>query len=116
VGFDAEPRHNLALCRAELAIVYLASGVNKLLHGFTSGEVISIVTQLPLSAARPLAIGVIVLELALPFVLVRSPRIGIAGVVCLHAGIGVVMPGLWSFALTMIALAVLFVPPPRAVS
>lgn len=110
-AFEAEPHHNLALCRAELAIVYLASGVNKLLHGFASGEVISILAGIPLSIGRPVAIGVVVLELALPFVIVRWPRLGIAAVVCFHGGLCVVMPGLWSFALAMIALAVLFVPP-----
>jgi hypothetical protein len=112
-AFEETPLHNLGLCRAELAIVYVASALNKVLHGFGSGDVIAFLTRIPPSIARPLAIAVIVVELALPFVLVRFPRVGIAAVVCFHAGICSMMPGLWSFALVMLSLAVLYVPPRR---
>jgi|CXWL01.1.fsa_nt_gi hypothetical protein len=111
-SFEATAHPNLGLVRAQLVIVYVFSALNKIAHGFASGQ--SLVNLLGYSPglAKAASLAVIAVELALPVVLLRSPRIGILGVVVLHLAFAATMPGLWSFALTMIAMAVLFLPPP----
>lgn len=101
-------RPNLGLVRAQLVIVYVFSALNKMLHGFSSGASIANLLHLPLAWARPMAVGALVAELALPILLFVRPRLGIAGVVALHAVFAVAVPGTTSFALVMIAMAVLF--------
>ena len=105
----------LGLVRAQLAIVYVFSAVNKLAHGFAGGGSLSnlLGSTLPLGASRALSVTVIVTELALPLVLLRWPRAGLVGVVTMHAAFAALVPGVASFGLAMIAMAVLFARPPR---
>jgi len=94
--------------RAQLVIVYAFSALNKLTHGFASGDSLANLLRLSSPSARVLSGAVIAAELALPIVLLRFPRVGLAGVVMLHLGFGLLVPGVWSFALAMIAMATLF--------
>jgi hypothetical protein len=115
------------LLRAQLFVVYLFSAGNKLESGFASGEVLSNtlaqVLAMPSGAlvpravvealaapgvARAASVAVLAAELALPLVLLARPWWGVAGVVALHVGFSLVMPGVWAFTLVMIALAWLF--------
>lgn len=110
-GF-AEKRHpNLGLVRAQLAIVYVFTALNKLAHGFHHGASLANLVGWRLEVTRPLSILVVAAELALPALLLVRPRWGIAGVAALHLGFVLVMPGLWSFALAMVAMACLYLPP-----
>ena len=73
-----------------------------------------------LGRARVLSLAVIAAELALPVLCYFRPRLGRAGVVVMHAGFALVVPGVWSFGLAMIAMAKLYVvtsdPAPSAAS
>jgi hypothetical protein len=100
----------LGLVRAQLVIVYAFSALNKLTHGFANGESLAnllggAVTPGP---ARALSWLVIAAELMLPFLLIRSPRVGIAMVVAMHAGFSALVPGVASFGLAMVAMSALF--------
>ena len=110
--FEQIAQPNLGLVRAELAIVYVFTALNKLAHGFQGGTSLENLLGWRLEVTRPLSILVVVAELALPILLVLAPRLGIAGVLALHLGFVLAMPGLWSFALTMLAMSCLFLPPP----
>lgn len=107
-AFDDEPHPTLGLVRAQLLLVYVTSALNKLAHGFASGHSLANLLGWDLSVARPLSLAVIAAELLLPVLLVLRPKAGMAGVVLLHLGFALVMPGLWSFGLAMTAAAVLF--------
>ncbi len=107
---------NLALVRAQLAIVYVFSALNKIARGFLGGASLVNLFGWSPRAAVPLSIAVVVAELALPVALVVAPRVGIAGVALLQIAFATQLPGLWSFTLTMIAMAVLFVPPPPQIA
>lgn len=115
-SFDASAHPALGLVRAQLVVVYVFSALNKLAAGFTSGASLSnlLGPALPQGSARALSWLVVVTELAVPLVLLRAPRAGIVLAVLLHAGFAVLVPGVASFGLAMIAMAVLFagVPPP----
>ena len=69
---------------------------------------------------RALSLAVIAAELALPVLCYFRPRLGLAGVVVMHAGFALVVPGVRSFGLAMIAMAKLYVvtsdPAPSAAS
>jgi hypothetical protein len=114
-GFEEVTHPNLGLLRAELAIVYFFTALNKITHGFLRGVSLANLLGWSLEATRPLSALVVLAEVALPFVLVWRPRLGIAGIAALHGAFVLAMPGLWSFALAMLALACLFLrpPPPR---
>lgn len=111
-AFEASPHPNLGLVRAQLVIVYVFSGLAKLAHGFTSGA--SLVNLLGLSPglARGASIGVVVAELALPALIVVRPRLGLLGVVLLHAVFAAGIPGVVSFGLAMLAMTALWVRAP----
>lgn len=111
-SFDAAPHPELGLCRAQLAIVYVASALNKVVHGFGDGHVLRVLVPSLGPLAPALAWGVIAVELALPVLLVRRPRLGIVAVALLHAGFALVVPHVLSFGLTMVALSWLYLPPP----
>jgi hypothetical protein len=100
----------LGLVRAQLVIVYVFSALNKLAHGFASGQSLVNLTNgaVSLGLARPLSWATIAAELAIPLLLIRAPRAGIAAVVLMHLAFAVLVPGVASFGLTMIAMAVLF--------
>lgn len=112
--FAHEPHPALGLVRAQLVIVYVFSAINKLTHGFGHGDSLANLLALPLRTARMLSWSVIAAELALPLVLFRWPRLGLAGVIALHVTFALLVPGVWSFALTMIAMAILFTRPSAA--
>ena len=104
----------LGLVRAQLAVVYVFSAVNKIAHGFASGHSLSNLlggALTPGPAAKGLSLLVIATELALPLVLLRWPRAGLAGVVAMHVAFAALLPGVTSFGLAMIAMAVLFAAP-----
>ena len=107
-AFDQEPHPALGLVRAQLVIVYVFSALNKLTHGFGRGDSLANLLALPPGTARILSWSVIAAELALPIVLYRWPRLGLAGVVVMHVTFALLVPGVWSFALAMIAMALLF--------
>lgn len=106
--FGVRPHPALGLVRAQLAIVYLFTALNKITHGFLGGAAIAALFGWSAPLARAAAWAVIAAELALPFVLVRWPRAGVAGVLALHLAFAAWMPGLWSFALAMLSMATLF--------
>jgi hypothetical protein len=115
-AFTTSDHPALGLVRAQLVIVYVFSAINKLTHGFAQGSSLSNLLGHALSpgTARALSIVVIGTELALPVVLVRWPRAGVALVVAMHVAFGALVPGVASFGLTMIAIAVLFTRPSGA--
>lgn len=96
------------LVRVQLVLVYLFGALNKITHGFLSGA--SLENLLGLS--RPFSIAVVVAEIALPILLVVRPRVAVVGVVLLHLSFSFFMPGLLSFGLCMIAIALLSLPQP----
>jgi len=110
-GFDREAHPALGLVRAQLVIVYVFSALNKLTHGFGRGDSLANLLALRPEAARLLAWAVIAAELALPIVLLRWPRVGVAGVVVMHVSFALFVPGVWSFGLAMVAMAILFTRP-----
>lgn len=111
--------------RAQLLLLYIASAAFKLRDGFGSGASLAAALEqigdrgltpwiaLPLAAAPLLSKLAIAAELALPVALLRAPRAGVAGVVLLHLGFALCLPGLWPFTLTACAAALLFLPPFR---
>ena len=113
--FSERDHPALGLVRAQLAVVYVFSAVNKLAHGFAGGGSLSnlLGNALPVGTARALSVAVIATELALPLVLLRWPRAGLALVVAMHVTFAALVPGVASFGLAMTAMAVLFAPPPR---
>jgi len=115
-NFDDEAHPALALVRAQLVIVYAFSALNKLTHGFGKGDSLANLLALDAGAARLLSLGVIAAELLLPALCYFRPRLGLAGVIALHAGFALVVPGVWSFGLAMVAMATLYVTSVRAPS
>ena len=115
-GFDAREHPALGLVRAQLVIVYAFSGINKVAHGFWSGRslVHLLGSALTPGAGTALSVVVIASELAIPLLLVRRARVGMAVVVAMHAAFALLVPGVISFGVAMTALALLFVDRPRA--
>jgi hypothetical protein len=111
--FEAEPHPNLGLARAQLVIVYVFSALNKLTHGFVSGDSLVNLVAIARGPAVALSWAVVLVELALPVIVVLRPRVGIALVAITHAAFAAVIPGVATFGLLMVALAVLFLPPKR---
>ena len=106
----------LGLVRAQLVIVYVFSALNKLAHGFGSGRSLGHLLGVSPALATALSVLVIATELAIPLVLMRRPRAGIALVVTMHAAFALLVPGVISFGVAMTALAVLFAARPRSAS
>lgn len=113
-SFDGAGHPALGLVRAQLVVVYVFSALNKLVHGFVDGR--SLANLLGTSLGAPLASGparalswmVIATELAIPIVLYRAPRAGIAIVIAMHLAFAALVPGVASFGLAMLAMALLF--------
>jgi hypothetical protein len=96
------------LLRWQLLLVYLFSALSKIRAGFLDGATLEAL-GLGLGAAVLFSWVVVVAELAaLPLLLLRAPKAGVAGVLLLHVGFALLMPGLWPFTLAMLALATLF--------
>lgn len=120
-----EPGVSVRTVRIQLALLYLASAAFKLRDGFGSGDSLASALEqiserglspwivLPLAAAPVLSKLALAAEAALPFILLRSPRAGVAGVVALHLGFAACLPGIWPYTLTACAAALLFLPPLR---
>jgi hypothetical protein len=115
-AFEAREHPALGLVRAQLVIVYVFSALNKVVHGFGSGRSLVHLLGSAISPRLGIALSLVVIatELAIPVVLVRRPRAGLALVVAMHASFALLVPGVLSFGIAMTALAVLFVNRPRA--
>jgi len=118
--FEREGHPGLGLARAQLVLVYVFAALSKIAHGFLSGATLTNVAttvgrsgipRLDPGPARLLAWVVVVAELALPVVLVRAPRAGVPAVALLQLAFALALPGVASFGLLMVALAVLFLGP-----
>ena len=103
---------NLGLVRAQLVLVYATSALDKIAHGFLSGDALVTLFGTPRSLARPAAWGVVGAELLIPVVLCVSPRVGVAAVIGLHVAMAILLPSVWPFTLVMIAMALLFLGAP----
>lgn len=109
--------------RAQLLILYAASAAFKLRDGFWTGDSLRVLleqvrdrglsplVELPASAARPLSVAALLLEIALPFALLRCPPEAVAAAIVLHAAFALGLPGIWPFTLTCAAAALLFLTP-----
>lgn len=112
--------------RAQLLLLYIASAAFKLRDGFWTGESLRVLLEqvrdrgmsplvdLPVSAARPLSVAALLLELALPFALLRYPPEAVAAAIVLHAAFALGLPALWPFTLTCAAAALLYISPRSA--
>ena len=100
----------LGLVRAQLVIVYVFSALNKLAHGFVDGRSLTnlLGDSLAPGPARALSWLVVATELAIPIVLLRAPRAGIALLLAMHLAFAALVPGVASFGLAMLAMALLF--------
>lgn len=109
-AFAERDHHALGLVRAQLAIVYVFTAVNKLAHGFARGDSLAnlLGSTITPGLARPLSVIVVVTELALPLLLLRWPRAGVVCVVAMHLAFAALLPGVVSFGIAMTAMAVLF--------
>jgi hypothetical protein len=116
---------NVRLVRWQLAIVYVFSGLSKVLAGFLGGESLSnlyLVLRDPLiphewlgplfrpPAVVGLSAAVVGFELLAPLILWWRPWAGIVLVGLFHAGITILMPAILPFGLIMLAMSVLYVP------
>jgi hypothetical protein len=102
-------RPNLDLIRYQLLIVYGFSALNKLRAGFLNGDTLAHLLHIPHSVSQPLSWAAVLAELALPLLFVAK-RCGTAwvGVLVLHTGFSLLLPGLLPFGLLMLALATLW--------
>ncbi|MDX2051854.1 MAG: hypothetical protein SFV15_05635 [Polyangiaceae bacterium] len=107
---------NFGLIRLQLLLVYGFSVLNKLTHGFQSGAAIGELSALKWLSPRlltPLAWSVLALEVLIPLLLCsRLARWGLAFAILLHTGFALALPGIFTFSLTMWAMAALFIGPP----
>jgi hypothetical protein len=110
--FSRRAHAGLSLVRVQLVIVYVAAAVAKIGSGFGSGDVLVRIMAMPRPLAAPLAWATIAVELAIPGLLLLSPRVGIAVVAVLHLAFAVALPETASFGLVMLAMAVLFTKAP----
>jgi hypothetical protein len=119
-------RPNMLLVRWQLAIVYVFSGLNKVIADYLHGQSMA---NLYLAIRDPLlprewfaalfrepgvialSWGVVVFELLIPVVLSRWPRIGVALVLAFHGGITALMPGILPFGLIMLTMSVVYLVP-----
>jgi hypothetical protein len=113
------------LIRYQLIIVYLFSALNKLNRDFLEGHTLANLgwdihgALLPTAAVRwilspnwsmPLSYVVVAIELLMPILLIRQPRIGFTVALLMHTLFSLVMPGIWAFTFIMLAMACLFLP------
>lgn len=119
-------RPNMLLVRWQLAIVYVFSGLNKVLAGYLDGGSMANLYHalrdplLPREWFAPLfhgagvvalSWGVVLFELLIPVVLARRPALGVALVAAFHGGITALMPGILPFGLVMLAMSVVYLVP-----
>ncbi|WP_413612936.1 hypothetical protein [Bdellovibrio sp. HCB-110] len=103
----------------QILLIYLISAVSKIFDQFQSGETLRIMSEQLLlqdiGSREIYSVGawlVILVELALPLLLLTRPRLGIAGVVLVHGGFSLFLSDIWPFSLAMIALSFLFLKSP----
>ena len=119
-------KYSFQLIRYQLLIVYLFSAVNKLNLDFWTGQSLgnlALVLEQGKSSFLPqpvinflltgsmgkfLSVGTLVLEFAIPFLLIKIPRLGLPLMIALHVSFSLIMPGIWPFTLLMITMGVLF--------
>lgn len=103
----------LRLVRLQLLVVYFFSALHKLLAGFWDGRALVNLLHVSPALGQLLAILALAAELLLPAVFLLGWRkLGLLGVIGLHLGFMVALPGLWPFTLTMVALAWSWQPAP----
>lgn len=100
-------RPDLVLVRWQLGIVYAFSVLHKLSQSFWDGRALG---ALGLPAPSLLAIVTLIAEAAIPLVLWRAPRAGVAAVVLLHGAFALVLPGVVPFTIAMIAMSTAWLP------
>jgi len=120
---------NMLLARWQLAIVYVFTGLNKVIADYMGGQSMAnlyLALRDPLVPREWFAIafrhpgvvalsaGVVLFELLIPVILSRWPRVGVALVVAFHGGITLLMPGILPFGLIMLTMSVLYLVPLRA--
>jgi hypothetical protein len=122
-----QPQQGLRLIQYQLLIVYIFSVIHKLTSKFYDGQ--SLVNLgamdhealLPKEWVRavfsptfsmPLSWSVIVLELAIPVLLLVRPKLGLGLAIPLHVTFSLFVPGVWPFTLIMIGMALLFLETP----
>ncbi len=110
-SFECSRHPALKLVRAQLVIVYGFSALNKLTHGFLSGESIVHLLGHELSRAhgRLISWSVIATELAIPIALRHSPRVGLGLALVMHLAFSALVPGVASFGIAMVAMSALFI-------
>lgn len=109
-AFERARHPTLGLVRAQIVIVYVFGALNKAMHGFLSGRSLENLLHVPEGLARALSFPVVALELGIPILLALRPRAGIVAVFALHVVFSCILPGLVSFGLLMLAMAMLFWP------
>lgn len=102
----------------QILLIYLISAVSKIFDQFQSGETLRVMSEQLLlqqiGRDEIYSMGawlVILVELALPLLLLARPRLGIAGVVLVHVSFSLFLSDIWPFSLAMIALSFLFLLP-----
>ncbi len=105
---DRGAHPNLGLVRAQLVIVYGFSALNKLTHGFWRGDSLTNLLGLAHGPAMTLACLTIAAELLLPALLLVRPKLGVVLVAVLHLAFALAVPGVVSFGIVMLAMALLF--------
>lgn len=95
----------------QLIIVYVFSAINKMFAGFYNGESLKNLFSLSENflALQILSIGVILVELALPILLIKRSNIGVLLVCIFHIGLAVIIEDVMPFSVLMIALSSLFI-------
>lgn len=101
---------NFALIRIQLLLVYGFSILNKILHGFLTGDVLQALFGLGERLSQVGAWSVVLAEGLIPGLLCwGKSRWGLLVAVLVHCAFGVAIPGVWPFTLVMLAMVVLWV-------
>lgn len=119
-------RSSIWFLRYQLILVYSISALQKIFSGFNSGQdlirtadyLLSIESNLFIKGllvylqnplmAEVFSVSTVIIEIALPIILIKAPRVGIALVVLLHFSMNLLMKDITPFSLTMLALSLTF--------
>lgn len=100
------PHPQLGLVRLQLLVVYFFSALHKLQAGFWEGQALVNLLHVSPVVGQLLAFVTLLAELGLPAVFLLGWRkLGLLGVMGLHVGFMLALPGLLPFTLTLVALA-----------
>jgi hypothetical protein len=116
---DLQRANSLRFLKWQMLLIYLFTAVQKIFDQFISGDTLRILFLDVLKIngiANPklfhgLSVVVIATELSVPLLLLKKPWWGVAVVTGMHLSFAILMPDIWPFTLTMIALSFLFFPP-----